>query len=84
MPFVFKYFWFIDAAFMFANIVMWRRRMLVAVERGRATRAEVDRFVVWLMTSLAPRHMRFSVPSAPPVPRPLQFRHWPFIRALPA
>ena len=49
MPLIFKYFWFIGAAFMFANIVMWRRRMLVAVERGRATRAEVDRFVVWLM-----------------------------------
>lgn len=54
MPLIFKYFWFIGAAFMFANIVMWRRRMLVAVERGRATRAEVDRFVVWLMIEPRP------------------------------
>lgn len=52
MPLIFRYFWFIGAAVMLANVMTWRRRLAPAIERGRATRAEVDRFVAWLMVWL--------------------------------
>lgn len=47
MPDVFKYFWFFGAAFTALNLFLWRRHLLVAVDRGKATRAEVDSFVRW-------------------------------------
>ena len=46
-PDVFKYFWFLCAAFMAVNVAIWRRRLLVTVERGRATREEVEAFIRW-------------------------------------
>lgn len=52
MPWLFQYFWFVGAAFMLVNIAIWRRRLAVVVERGAATKAEVDRFVSWLAVYL--------------------------------
>lgn len=53
IPDIFKYFWFFGAAIMALNVGVWRRRLLVAVERGRASRAEVDAFILrvgaWLV-----------------------------------
>ena len=48
MPSIFRYFWFIGAAFMLANVMIVRRRLDPLVERGVADRREVDRFVLWL------------------------------------
>ena len=48
MPWIFRYFWFIAAAFMLVNVVIIRRRLAPLVERGIADRREVDRFVFWL------------------------------------
>ncbi len=48
MPAIFRYFWFIVAGLMAINVLVTRRRLLVAVDRGRATRAEVKAFVSWL------------------------------------
>ena len=45
MPEIFKYFWFICAAVMTINLVIWRRRLTTVVERGIATQAEVDTFL---------------------------------------
>jgi hypothetical protein len=42
MPDIFKFFWFICAAFMAINLVIWRRRLATVVARGIATQAEVD------------------------------------------
>lgn len=63
MPLIFKYFWFIGAAVMLANVLMWRRRLAPAVERGRATRAEVDRFVAWLMVWLVGAPLALAIVS---------------------
>lgn len=52
MPFIFRYFWFLFAAAMAINVLLWRRRLLIAVDRGRASRDEVDAFVRWLGTCL--------------------------------
>lgn len=41
---IFKYFWFLCAAFMAINLVIWRRRLATVVARGIATQAEVDTF----------------------------------------
>jgi hypothetical protein len=53
MPFVFRYFWFISAAFMLVNIVLLRRRLAVVVANGAATADEVSLLVrgiaVWLV-----------------------------------
>ena len=48
MPWIFRYFWFIAAAFMLANVLTVRRRLEPLVERGIADRGEVDRFGLWL------------------------------------
>lgn len=45
-----RFFWFIFAVVMGINVFFWRRRLLIAVDHGRATRAEVDSFVRWLGT----------------------------------
>ena len=45
MPEIFKYFWFICAAVMTINLVIWRRRLATVVARGIATQAEVDSFL---------------------------------------
>jgi hypothetical protein len=45
MPLFFKYFWFIGAAFMFVNLLIWRQRFAPIVDRGIATRMEADRFI---------------------------------------
>lgn len=47
MPALLRYFWFIAAGFMLVNVLIWRRRLMGAVDRGIATRAEVDRFATW-------------------------------------
>ena len=47
MPVILRYFWFIGAAFMAINIVIWRRRLLAVVDRGVASRVEVDHFTKW-------------------------------------
>ena len=53
MPEIFKYFWFICAAVMTINLVIWRRRLATVVARGIATQAEVDTFLrgvtAWLV-----------------------------------
>jgi hypothetical protein len=43
-----KYFWFLCAAVMALNVLIFRRRLLALVDHGNATRPEVDRFVRWL------------------------------------
>ena len=48
MPWIFRYFWFVAAAFMAVNLVFVRRRLAPLVDRGAVTRGEVDRFVYWL------------------------------------
>jgi len=47
-PEIMRYFWFFAAAIMALNVGFWRRRLLVAVDRGKATRAEVDSFLLWV------------------------------------
>lgn len=53
MPIVFRYFWFIGAAFMLVNIMIWRRRLDVLVVKGLATVDETNTIVrgllVWLV-----------------------------------
>jgi hypothetical protein len=48
MPLIFKYFWFLAAAAMLVNIAIWRLRIGAVVSRGGVTRAEADRFILWL------------------------------------
>jgi hypothetical protein len=48
MPGIFRYFWFIAAAFMLVNIAIWRSRIGAVVSRGVVTRADADRFIFWL------------------------------------
>jgi hypothetical protein len=52
MPWIFRYFWFICAAFMLVNIVIWQRRLAVVVEHGNATKPEMDRFIRWVSLCL--------------------------------
>jgi hypothetical protein len=44
MP-LFRYFWFLCAGAMVANVVIWRRRLSVLVVRGTLTSEEAARFV---------------------------------------
>ncbi|MFL5617988.1 MAG: hypothetical protein ACJ79A_06270 [Gemmatimonadaceae bacterium] len=44
MLLVFRYFWFIAAAFMLINIAIWRRRLAVLVATSTATSEEMSRF----------------------------------------
>jgi hypothetical protein len=48
MPWIFRYFWFFAAAVMVINVVTFRRRLAPAVDRGIASKREVDRFVLFL------------------------------------
>jgi hypothetical protein len=41
----FRYFWFLAAAFMLVNILVWRRRLTRLVGRGVITKHEVDGFI---------------------------------------
>ena len=55
MPLIFRYFWFIGAAFMLVNIMIWRGRLSGLIERGILSRDEVDQVVrgaiAWLVVS---------------------------------
>lgn len=44
----FKYFWFFAAAFMLANVAVWRFRLAAVVNRGIITQAEADQFIRWV------------------------------------
>ena len=48
MPLIFKYFWFIAALFMLVNVFHVRTRLVALVDRGVASRREVNQFVLWL------------------------------------
>jgi hypothetical protein len=43
MP-IFRYFWFLCAALMIVNVVIWRRRLPVLVAQGTVTPGEAERF----------------------------------------
>jgi hypothetical protein len=47
MPWIFQYFWFICAAFMLINMLVWRRRLAAAAERGILTKTEMEQFILW-------------------------------------
>lgn len=47
MPLVFRYFWFIAAGFMLANIVIWRQRSETAVNSGILSQEEFNQFIRW-------------------------------------
>jgi hypothetical protein len=47
MPAIFKFFWFLFAAAMAGNIIVWRSRASIIVARGTVTRAELDRLLQW-------------------------------------
>ena len=47
VPNIFRYFWFLAAAVMLVNIVIWRFRIGAVAEGRGVTKAEVDRFVYW-------------------------------------
>ena len=48
MPWIFRWFWFLAAAVMVVNLMIFRRRLAPLVDRGVATRNEIDRFLAWL------------------------------------
>jgi hypothetical protein len=48
MPLVLRYFWFLSAAFMLVFIVGLQRRLLAVVDRGIATKPEIDQFIRWV------------------------------------
>jgi hypothetical protein len=48
MPWIFRYFWFTCAVFMLINVLIWRHRLMMVVERGAATRSEVRQFIRWV------------------------------------
>jgi hypothetical protein len=54
VPTLFRYFWFVCAAVMVANVMIWRRRLAVLVAQGTLTPKEAARFtrgaVLWLVT----------------------------------
>ena len=51
---IFRYFWFLCAALMIVNIIIWRRRLALLLERGTVTPEEAERFIrgaaFWLVT----------------------------------
>lgn len=47
MALIFRYFWFIAAAFMLTNIIVWRQRSDTAVTSGVLTQEEFDHFIRW-------------------------------------
>jgi hypothetical protein len=47
MPFIFRYFWFVCAAAMLANVVIWRGRLGALSSRGVVSQDEADRFIRW-------------------------------------
>lgn len=55
MPEIFRYFWFLCAAVMTVNIIIWRIRLAGAIERDMIAREEADRFTrlgaLWLVGS---------------------------------
>ena len=52
MTLIVRYFWFIGALFMVANIVVLRRRSLAIVNDGLATKREMDQFIGWVTVGL--------------------------------
>lgn len=48
MPWIFKYFWFVCALFMLANVLHARARLAPLVGRGVATQREVNQFLLWI------------------------------------
>ena len=44
---IFRYFWFVCAAFMVINTMIWRQRLAPLIEGGIVTKAEVDGFTKW-------------------------------------
>ena len=47
MPLIFRYFWFIAAVVMLANILIWRQRSETAVSSGLLSREQFNRFIRW-------------------------------------
>ena len=47
MTFIFRYFWFIAAAFMLVNILVWRQRSEAAISSGILSQEEFDHFIRW-------------------------------------
>ena len=47
MPWIFRYFWFLAAAFMLAYVLIWRSRSEEAVSAGVVSREEFDEFIRW-------------------------------------
>lgn len=45
MVLIFRYFWFLCAALMFVNLLIWRWRLALLVTRGTVTPKEAERFV---------------------------------------
>jgi len=54
VPTLLRYFWFLCAALMVANVAIWRRRLAVLVAQGTITPTEAARFTrgaaLWLVT----------------------------------
>ena len=48
MPWIFKYFWFACAVFMLVNVAPARARLAPLVDRGVATKREVNQFLLFL------------------------------------
>src|SRR3954464_7797702 len=47
MLWIFRYFWFVCAAVMAVNLVIWRRRFTPLLVSGTVTQREVDLFLLW-------------------------------------
>jgi hypothetical protein len=47
MPPIFRYFWFVCAAFMLMNIVIWRGRLAALIDRGVVGRDEAKQITRW-------------------------------------
>jgi len=47
MPLFFRYFWFVAAAVMLANIIIWRQRSETAVSSGVLSQEEFNHFLRW-------------------------------------
>jgi hypothetical protein len=61
MPWIFRYFWFVCAAFMLVNVLLWSRRLAVVVEQGNATELETSQFVRWIGACLVGGPMLFGI-----------------------
>ena len=48
MPLIFKYFWFLAALALLVNVTIWRVRIGAVVSSGGVTKAEADRFILWI------------------------------------